>query len=47
MSVDTIEYLNYADGAIVGSAFKKDNVTSNMVDKYLVEKFMNAKNKIK
>jgi len=47
MSVDTIEYLNYADGAIVGSAFKKDNITSNMVDKYLVEKFMNAKNKIK
>lgn len=45
MSVETIDYLDFADGAIIGSAFKSDNNTMNPVDRFLVEKFMKEKHK--
>lgn len=45
MSVETIDYLDFANGAIIGSAFKKDNNTMNPVDKFLVENFMSEKYK--
>jgi len=41
MNPDNIEkYLPIVDGAIVGTAFKKDSVTLNPVDKERVKKFM-------
>ncbi len=41
------ELLAVADGAIVGSYFKKDHVYSQPVDKFLVEKLMDAVSKLR
>lgn len=41
------EQLKYANGAIVGSCFKKAKRTQEMVNRKLVKEFMNSLNKVK
>lgn len=41
LNIDNVsEQMKYADGAIVGSAFKPDGDTTKMIDRNLVNKFM-------
>ena len=42
LSLETIELLKYADGAIVGTFFKKEGNVHNPVDVNRVKKFINA-----
>jgi hypothetical protein len=41
------EIINYSDGMIVGSYFKKDGMASNLVEESRVSQFMNAYDKLR
>lgn len=47
VNADNIDQLNHADGAIVGSYFKPDGLTTNMVNRTLVNNLIKLRDNVK